>query len=59
MNTPEQEKKSKEDEERGKRLDEILKRQSELDVLRPVGSRKYKNWTEVPPKRPDGPSSPF
>ena len=41
MNTPEQQKKLKEEEERAKRLDKILKRQSDLDVLRPVSSRKY------------------
>ena len=34
-------------EERQKRMDEILKKQSERNVLRPAGSRKYRKWSEV------------
>ena len=53
MKTPAQNKRNDDRDERAKRLDNLLKRQSELDVLRPVGSRRYKNWTEVNPKVPD------
>lgn len=34
-------------EEKQRRIDQILKRQTEHDVLRPAGSRKYKNWNDV------------
>ena len=45
--------------EMDKRMKQIIKRQSELDVFRPAGSRKYKNWTEVNVKKSDYPEFPF
>ena len=59
MKTRAQRKQNDDRDERAKRLDELLKRQSELDVLRPVGSRKYKNWTEVNSKEFDYSGFPF
>ena len=29
-------------------LEEILRRQAEIDVLRPAGSRKYLDWDSIP-----------
>ena len=40
-------------EEKQRKIDQILKRQAEHDVLRPAGSRKYKNWNDVKSEIPD------
>ncbi len=39
--------KNQHQEERQKRMDEILKKQSERNVLRPAGSRKFRKWSKV------------
>ena len=31
-----------------RKMEEILQRQADVDVLRPAGSRKYYGWTSVP-----------
>ena len=59
MKTSKESEQSREDIELDKRMTQILKRQSELDVFRPAGSRRYKNWTEVNINKSDYPEFPF
>jgi len=33
--------------DREKQIDLILKKQAEYDVLRPAGSRKFRNWSDA------------
>lgn len=39
----------KEESESIKKMNEILRKQNDTNFLRPVGSRKYKDWRDVPP----------
>lgn len=39
--------------EKQRKLEQILKRQTERNVLQPVGGRKFRNWNDVKSDTPD------